>query len=76
MNEDELRAKIIIDQDDTDELFEWISLKMHTSYIQKDQILNNKYNEDEVDDDIWPIYYIYNKLITEYLKKLKQQYEM
>lgn len=76
MNEDELRAKIIIDQDDTDELFEWISLKMHTSYIQKDQILNNKYNEDEVDDDIWPIYYIYNKLICEYLKKLKQQYEM
>lgn len=36
MNEDELRAKIIIDQDDTDELFEWISIKMHTRYIQKD----------------------------------------
>lgn len=76
MNEDELRAKIIIDQDDTDEIFEWVSIKMHTSYIQKDQILNNKYNEDEVDDDIWPLYYIYNKLITEYLKKLKQQYEL
>lgn len=76
MNEDELRAKIIIDQDDTDELFEWISIKMHTRYIQKDQILNNKYNQDEVDDDIWPIYYIYNKLICDYLKKLKQQYEM
>lgn len=74
MNEDELRAKIIIDQDDTDELFEWISIKMHTRYIQKDQILNNKYNQDEVDDDIWPIYYIYNKLICDYLKKLKQQY--
>lgn len=74
MNEDELRAKIIIDQDDTDELFEWISIKMHTRYIQKDQILNNKYNQDEVDDDIWPIYYIYNKLICDYLKKLKQQF--
>lgn len=36
MNEDELRAKIIIDQDDTDELFEWISLKTQTRYIKKD----------------------------------------
>lgn len=76
MNEDELRAKIIIDQDDTDELFEWISLKTQTRYIKKDQILNNKYNKDEVDDDIWPIYYIYNKLIAEYLKKVKQQFTM
>lgn len=76
MNEDELRAKIIIDQDDTDQLFEWISLKTQTRYIKKDQILNNKYNKDEVDDDIWPIYYIYNKLIAEYLKKVKQQFTM
>lgn len=74
MNKDELRAKIILDQEKCDSYFSWLSNKIGTRFIQPDQILQNKHNDNEVEEDIWPIYYIYNKMVIEYVSKLRSQY--
>lgn len=44
MNKDELRAKIILDQEECDSCFVWLSTKTNTRFIQPDTILNNSYN--------------------------------
>lgn len=41
MNSDELRAKIILDQEECDSCFAWLSNKTGVRFIQPDEILNN-----------------------------------
>jgi hypothetical protein len=43
MNEDELRTRIIVDQYEADNAYEWISKKLNIDY-HKQKVLDNDYN--------------------------------
>ena len=76
MNKDELRAKIILDQNEVDSCYKWLSNKLGVSYIKHDDVIFNKYNDEVIDSDVWEIYYVWNKFIIEYTKRVKQMIEL
>ncbi len=45
MNPDELRAKIILDQEDTDECYRWIREKLNIKFIDDPNIITNEKNK-------------------------------
>lgn len=52
MNEDELRTKIIMDQFETDKLYDWVANKLNIDYI-KQKILVNEYNTEMPSRNTW-----------------------
>ena len=76
MNKDELRAKIILDQEQADKCYDWLSSRLGVSYIHHDDVIFNKYNDEVIDDDVWEVYYVWNKFIIEYTKRVRQMVEL
>lgn len=66
MNEDELRTKIIMDQFNADKLYDWVANKLNIDYI-KQKVLVNEYNTDIPSRNTWECYYIYNKMIIQFI---------
>lgn len=75
LNRDELRVKIILDQEDLDNAYRWISEKLNVDYIEPQTVLVNENNDIEVDDSVWEVYYIYLKLLLEYHRRIKSTVE-
>ena len=46
MNEEELRAKVILDQEECNECYRWLSKVTGVRYIHASETLNNNYNKD------------------------------
>lgn len=75
LNREELRVKIILDQEDLDNAYRWISEKLNIDYIEPQAVLVNQNNDIEVDDSQWEVYYVYIKLVLEYHRRIKSTIE-
>lgn len=73
MNEDELRTLIIKDQFSANKMYDWVCERLDIDYINQ-KVLNNDYNKDTTDRETWELYYVYNKLITSFMKRVKALY--
>ena len=71
LNRDELRVKVILDQEDLDNAYRWISEKLNLDYIEPQAVLVNSKNDIEVDDSLWEVYYVYGKLVLEFHRRIK-----
>ena len=75
MYEDELRAKIILDQEELDDCYRWVSKLTGVKFIKHSETLNNSHNIDEIDEDVWPVYYVYSKMLSQSIQRLRQEME-
>lgn len=74
MNEDELRTLVILDQIEANTLLKYIGHKrLNIDYIEQHP-LDNDYNKDNTDRDDWELFYVYNKLIIAFIKRIKALY--
>ena len=71
LNSDELRVKIILQQEDLDKAYRWVSDFMNTEYVLIQDVLTNDENKGEVDRSEWEVYYIYCKLLIEYHSRIQ-----
>lgn len=72
MNPDQLRVKIILDQEDSDECYRWISKELDIGFIQSKNTLTNQHNTQQIDRETWECYYIYNKLVISFVRRLRK----
>lgn len=70
MNEDQLRTLVMVDQMQTNNLLKFLRKKLNIDYIEQ-RPLDNDYNKDYTDRQLWELYYVYNKLITSFIKRVK-----
>ena len=56
-----------------DEAYRWLSKTLGVRYIHHEETLNNKYNKDEVSEKVWPVYYVYSKMITEGVRRVRKE---
>ena len=73
MNEDELRTLIIKDQFAANQMYDWVCARLEIDYISQ-KVLNNDYNKDTTDRQTWQLFYVYNKLIISFIKRVKALY--
>jgi len=58
---------------EANDLLKFLTKKLNIDYIQQHP-LENEYNRDNTDRELWEIYYIYNKIIISFIKRIKGLY--
>ena len=51
-------------------MLKFLTKKLNIDYIEQNP-LENEYNRDNTDRGLWEIYYIYNKIIISFIKRVK-----
>ena len=75
MNEDELRTLVMTDQMEANDLLKFLRRKLNIDFIEQHP-LENKYNRDTTERDLWELYYVYNKIIISFIKRVKNLFSV
>ena len=58
-----------------DDLYNWVSNKLNIGYIRQ-KVLVNDYNKENPTRRTWELYYVYNLMIIEFVKRVQNMYEV
>jgi hypothetical protein len=64
-----------MDQFESDRLYDWVSKKLNIDYI-KQKVLVNEYNTEMPSRNTWELYFIYNKMIIQFIKRTQTLYKV